>query len=202
MDPNGDRARCPRCGDALPPVFAAARIMDCPSCGTTVYLDGPVLRSAGSAGEMHDAPGLVALGRPVLLEGERFEPVGHARFSYGRGWWDEFWALDASGRGAWVSVDEGDVALQWPIAPEEAPALRRVPERGEAIDGWRVAEVETARCLAIRGALPERLLVGETYRYANLEDDEGAILSAEFAPSGEVAFALGRWLDAYAVRPA
>lgn len=50
-----------------------------------------------------------------------FLPFGHARFSYGRGWWDEFWCIDPEGTGRWLSADEGDYALESPLNPDRWP---------------------------------------------------------------------------------
>ena len=102
---------CPNCGDRID-LRDGVRMLTCPSCGTTLLYEDAVVRQAGSAGVMHDAPLLFGIGDRVRCPAGIFDILGHARFDYGRGWWDEFWALDEDGHPAWLSIDEGDVAVQ------------------------------------------------------------------------------------------
>jgi len=123
---------CPNCGNALSIQFAQAKMATCDACGTTLYLRDNGFLNAGTAGEMHEGPMLFVLGDHVILNGDRFQTLGHARFDYGPGWWDEFYARDGNGLGAWISVDEGEVILQRDIdanmsgAPKTAPRLGQV----------------------------------------------------------------------------
>lgn len=152
---------------------------------------------------MHDAPLPADLGETLIIDGDKYDLVGHARFSYGAGWWDEFWALTARGDGVWISVDEGDVAIQM-IAEDRDPikGIRRLPRVGEWAGDWRVTEVEEATCLAVRGNFPERMRVGDTYRFANLEDGTGRIASAEVDDDGTLEWTVGVWVDRWQVRKA
>ncbi|MGR3802472.1 DUF4178 domain-containing protein [Marinibacterium profundimaris] len=190
-------ANCPNCGDHVAEALAAAPMAVCPSCDTTLYrLDGRLL-SAGTAGEMHDAPLLFGLGDRIRVAGRWHEAVGHARFAYSTGWWDEFWVEDAEGDGRWVSIDEGDVVSQKPL---ETPPVARVPRRVGAIvsfgEGYRVTEIDEGRCIALRGRFPERLAVGDTYDYVNCMASNGELLSGE-THAGETEWFLGQWLDPF-----
>ena len=194
---------CPNCGTEFAPEFATTRMMNCPSCGTSVFIDGEALRLAGEQGVMHDIPMLFGLGDRVTLEGQAWRPIGHARFSYGRGSWDEFWAIDAKGRGAWVSIDEGEVVVQDLLAEAQFPSDDAPPPVGGTVSyagrSYRVTEVETATCEALRGELPEAMTVGERYDFANCTGPDGELLSGEFWPGGR-AWYLGRWVDPFDVR--
>lgn len=190
-------ANCPNCGDHVADALAAAPMAVCPSCQSTIYqLDGRLL-SAGTAGEMHDAPLLFGLGDRIKVDKHWVTAVGHARFSYGPGWWDEFWAENDSGEGIWISIDEGDVVAQ--AALDHAPTARP-PRRVGAIisfrDGFRVTEIDSGECIALRGRFPERLAVGDSYAYLNAMAENGALLSAE-THAGETQWFLGKWLDAF-----
>lgn len=197
---------CPNCGAALPPLLAHARMAACGYCGTSVVLDDAGLRSAGSAGIMHDAPELVTLGGAVDLPQGRFEATGHVRYDYGRGHWDEYHGL-VDGMPAWLSVDEGDVALQHPVDAGRSPpprggrALFRLGARaGHAGREYRCAEVDDAVAVAFRGQLPEQVTIGDRHLYANFVGPDGAILSGELWPGGEAWFE-GRWIDPFDIRP-
>ncbi|KNG93325.1 DUF4178 domain-containing protein [Pseudaestuariivita atlantica] len=200
---------CPNCGAAQDPAFRAARMMTCTSCGTTLFLDPSGARDAGSAGVMHDAPSLLTLGTDVRLAGAVWHVVGHARYSYGRGHWDEYWCTSGDDA-AWISVDEGDVVVQRALPPDDAPRLSGPPPTGQTIevasgfwgaDTYRVTEREEARCEAIRGSFPEPLEVGETHTFVNANGEHGGLLSGEFWDGGQAWF-LGEWVDPFDVRAA
>ncbi|WP_136443307.1 DUF4178 domain-containing protein [Pacificoceanicola onchidii] len=194
---------CPNCGDAVPEQISYVTMVTCPSCSTTLYLDGAQLRNAGQSGEMHDGPSLFGIGDTVHFGGNSVQIMGHARYSYGRGWWDEFWGLDEDQRGVWVSVDEGDVVLQYPIRQEmwpDIPAGAGVGMAWEHRDEtWRVAEADKAECVALRGSFGEQLTVGETYRFLNLQSENGALMSGEFWQGGK-SWYLGFWHDPFDIR--
>lgn len=196
---------CPNCGADLGPRLAAIRMTTCVSCGTSVILEDEAVRIAGTGGVMHDAPLLLGLGARARVAGRVWRVLGHARFSYGRGTWDEFWALPEDGLpGAWISVDEGEVVVQAPLPPEDWPKGAGEPALGAELRvrgrSFRATEVETATCEAVRGAFPEVILVGESHRFVNLSGERGDLLSGEFWPGGK-AWSLGDWADPFEVEP-
>ena len=196
---------CPNCGAELPKLLAHARMVNCDYCDTSVVLEDDVLRAAGHAGAMLEAPELIGLGRTVQLGAKGlFTATGHVRYDYGRGHWDEYHGLLNGQNPLWVSVDEGDVAVQLPLPRADWPSAD--PFRlgaGVAIRGMGFAttEVETATLIGFRGQLPEPVAVDETHLYANLAGPEGRIVSAERWEGG-VAWYEGAWIDPFAVVPA
>lgn len=196
---------CPNCGAPLPRLLEHARMVSCGYCGTSVVLDDDALRQAGEAGVMLDAPELIGLDRAVELPGHGiFTATGHVRYDYGRGHWDEYHGATLTGDLLWVSVDEGDVAVQIPLPRSLWPARTAFRLGASAvIDGHRyeVSEVENATLAAYRGQLPEPVAVGETHLYANFAGPGGRILSGERWDGGTAWF-LGEWVDPFEVRPA
>ncbi|WP_425074557.1 DUF4178 domain-containing protein [Sagittula sp. S175] len=174
----------------------------CPSCDTTLYIEGERLLNAGSAGEMHDGPQLFAIGDIVKLGHKAWEALGHARFSYGRGWWDEYWCEDPRGNGAWISVDEGDIVIQFEIPDAQRPGFTTESPLGHSFqwqnERFRVIETGRGECSALRGAFGERLLVGESFTYANAQGDHGTLLSCETDATGSGWFT-GEWHDPFEV---
>lgn len=190
---------CPNCGDSLPESFGAAKMATCPSCETTLVIDGAHVQNAGSSGEMHDAPALLTLGQFVQAKGAEYQVLGHVRFDYGRGWWDEFWVQGAKGD-TWISVDEGDVVLQKAIRKADNPENVRPPKLGEHVianyRSYRVTETGTATCIAVRGVFPEVLNVGAVHQYVNCAGKHGLLLSGEFS-EGAPDWYFGAWLDPF-----
>jgi DNA-directed RNA polymerase subunit RPC12/RpoP len=191
---------CPNCGTSFGPQLASTRMMNCESCGTSVFIEDDRLRLAGSQGVMHEGPTLMALHDTVELGWGVVRVLGHARFSYGRGTWDEFWAVGRDGQGVWVSVDEGDVVVQsevdrasWPSSSPDAQLGAEIRFRGQR---YRATEIETAVCEAVRGSLPELIVVGESHRFVNFTGEDGGLLSGEFWSEGEAWF-VGAWEDPF-----
>ncbi len=173
---------------------------NCPACGTSLYLLDDRFELAGDQGVMHDAPMLMTMGHRVTLLGTNWRLIGQARFSYGRGFWDEFWAEGGDGITAWISVDEGEVVVQTELHQGERPKLATAPALGDSVpcNGtlYRVTELETATCQAFRGTLPEVMTLGETYCFANCTGEDGSLLSGEFW-QGQSAWFHGHWTDAF-----
>lgn len=192
---------CPNCGSPVPPNVTTVVMSTCPSCDTTLYVQSDRLLSAGSAGEMHDSPGLFGLGDSVKLGRRRWQVLGHARFSYGRGWWDEYWCETAKGAQAWVSVDEGDIVVQTPLPPEARPGFSAQSPLGHAFDfdneTFRVIETGEGTCIALRGGFGERLAVGDVFAYANAQGDQGRLLSCE--EDSATGYFTGAWHDPFDV---
>lgn len=194
---------CPNCGAALPKIFDYARMLNCDFCGSSVVLEDDVLRKAGDAGEMLDAPALITLGRAVRLPTGEFIAAGHVRYDYGRGQWDEYHG-SLEGEMVWVSVDEGDVALQRPMerTPRKGRELFRIGQSFTSDDvKYTCTEVSNATAVAFRGQLPEPIALGDTHLYANFSGEGGAIASGEIWEEGSSWFK-GHWIDPFDVRPA
>jgi hypothetical protein len=193
---------CPKCGYGLGEDLGRYRMLNCPSCGTSLFLQDDRLTLAGDLGVMHDAPLLFGLGDEVRIGGRSYHVVGHARYSYGRGTWDEFWAPDRGSDGVWISVDEGDVVVQVPQS-RDLPDLTAPPELGSRFsfrhETFMVSEAEEATCVALRGNFPELLRLGERFRFVNATDESGALLSVECGEDS-VNWYLGQWVDPFDVK--
>lgn len=191
---------CPNCGHPIPALAKTIVMTTCPSCDTTLYVQGQALLNAGTAGEMFDAPLLFDIGDIVKLGRRAWEVLGHARFSYGRGWWDEYWCEDPKGRGTWVAVDEGDIVVQEALPESSRPSMVAAGPVGARFsfegEDFTVIETGSGDCTALRGQFGERLLVGDSFRYANAQGLRGTLLSCEQDGTGTGYFA-GEWHDPF-----
>lgn len=194
---------CPNCGDDVTPSIARARMVTCPSCDSTILIESDAVRLAGQQGVMHEVPLLFDIGDTVICGKNTVTIHGHARFSYGRGFWEEFWGETPKGVSIWVSVDEGDIVVQKPVPARNFPRRRDDYAPGQAITcqdiGFNVVEVDQANCVAIRGSFDEELKVGETYRFVNAQATNGMLLSGELWEDGQAWF-LGYWFDPFEIK--
>lgn len=193
---------CPQCGTAQAPRFRAAKMVTCPSCGTTLFLKDEAVCRAGEQGVLHELPAPIKLGEDFRHGPIRLTPLGFLRYDYGPGTWDEFWCIDPKGDGIWLSVDEGEMVLQAPIPQVNAPKPSPHLLLGHLISfqglDWQVQELGKATLIGWRGELPFAATLGETHRYLNCARGE-RLLSAELHEDGARWF-LGQWLDPYDIR--
>ncbi len=188
---------CPNCGDLLAPLLSFTKMIDCESCGTTVVLDGEVLRQAGTRGEMLDLPGMLKLDDMFRTPNGVYIIVGHIRLNYGPGWWDEFWCVAPDDAGIWLSADEGDYVFERALPRRHWPT---VTGKSVVFDGkdYQQSEKDDAICVGFRGQLPEEITIGEQHSYTNFISSDGAALSREtWIEHGQTqeAWFAGEWLD-------
>lgn len=180
-------------------------MFDCPSCETTLFREADALAPIGNHGVMHETPMLIGIGDTVHPPGRTpYTVLGHVRYDYGRGFWDEMWAENAQGQGAWFSLDEGDVAIQRTLDPAQVRAgLMDKLSLGAQVriedEVYTITEMDEATAVAFRGELPERVELGERHRFVNGSGDDGTLLSGEVWDGGEAWFT-GAWLDPFDLR--
>ncbi len=195
--------QCPNCGSPAQPAFDAVKMMSCEACGTTLFLSDAQTRAAGEQGVMHEVPMLFGLGNQVRIGFETYQIVGHARYSYGRGTWDEFCTVDGYGNTHWISVDEGDIIVQRELhSPKDWPRYDGYLKLGTVLDHkketFTVVEDGSAECVAVRGSFDHVLTVGQRYRFVNLQGNQGRLLSGEFEGDSRTWY-MGQWHDPFDV---
>ncbi len=182
--------------------FRFAKLVVCPHCGSTIFLEDDAARLAGDQSALTELPSLVRLKVAFRYRNAAYLPVGHIRYRYAFGYWDEWWLLDDGGQGVWLSVDEGDYAFEHPLRLDAPPDFHALKINDELeLDGreWRVTELDKARCEGFEGELPEIIRVGETFRYAHLSGIDGELMTLEYVGNGVQAYA-GKWVDPFDVR--
>lgn len=193
---------CPNCGAELHARLSSAKLIVCDYCDSTTFLEDEAVRLAGKKGVMHERPCLIELGKGYSHRGNEFLTIGKVRFDYGYGWWDEFWAVNDQD-GMWISVDEGDIAVERPLDVDKSklPAMGdiRVGKTIELADQtYLVSEIGSATCVGIQGELPEALAPGDRFGYAHLRRGAVDLVTLEFDKEGVQATS-GYWLDPFEI---
>jgi DNA-directed RNA polymerase subunit RPC12/RpoP len=192
---------CPNCGAELEARLRSTKLVACSYCDSNVFLEDDAVRLAGKQGVMADYPSLLQMHQSFRYRTWQFMPIGRARFDYGQGFWDEWWVMGNDGDGRWLSVDEGDFALEETVDIEKTPsAFELVPGRSITIAGEElfITEKGRATCIGIRGELPEALDVGDSYTYFHLSGVGGLLYTLEI-DRGRAAFHRGHWIDPFAI---
>lgn len=192
---------CPNCGAELSVRLRTTKLIACNYCDSNIFLEDDVVRLAGKQGVMAEYPSLLQLNQSFTYRNWDFMPIGVARFDYGQGFWDEWWVLGNDGDGRWISVDEGDFALEEPLDIEETPSpFDLVPGRSINLDGHDlyVTEKGQATCIAVKGELPEAIHIGDQYTYFHLSGAGGLLYTLEI-DRGRAAVHRGRWIDPFSI---
>ena len=65
---------CPSCGGAVPHQLKYAKLVVCPQCQTSLFLEDDAVKSAGERSALTDEPSLFAVGVPFSHRGETHVP--------------------------------------------------------------------------------------------------------------------------------
>jgi hypothetical protein len=204
LQPEQTRFNCPNCGGLLPHRFRYSKIVVCSYCNSILYLQGAEATILGQQAALAHYPSLLVLGRRYRYRNLAFEPVGMARFSYPAGYWEEWWVITQAQEGRWISVDEGDFAIEEPVVPDtELPAPERLGIGAQVRlfqRNWTVTERDSGRLLGIRGELPEAMDPRRSFEYIHLSAPGSHLVTIELAPPAPPRVFRGTWMDPFEIR--
>ena len=194
---------CPSCGASLSPRFKYSKIITCEHCQSGLFLDDKSVQLRGESSVMADYPSLLTLYSDFQYKKWRFQPIGHLRFEYAHGFWDEWWVISPSGQGKWISVDEGDYAIEVPVKINN-PELRfnklvlgkKIPLFGEQL---LVTELGQATCVGLEGELPEVISLNDQFQYAHLSGQKQSLFTLELQ-NNTLSLYKGTWVDAFEIK--
>jgi len=103
---------CPQCGYALPLYMKHTKLVQCTSCKSSIFLENDATKLAGDSSVLASKISILELNQPFFYDHKSYLPLGKIRYSYGRGFWEEWWIKDTQNNEYWLSIDEGDLVLQ------------------------------------------------------------------------------------------
>lgn len=198
---------CPSCGAEAPVNIKHCKLMACAYCNSTLLFNDDGVKHIGDQSTLVDIPSIFKLGQPFQYRTMSFTPYGRVQFDYGDGIWDEWWVLNSSNQGKWISVDEGDIAIETP-ASFSVSEINSIPPYKQLTIGQKinlggldltVTEKDSSTCIGVEGQLPEIILPGDTFDYAHLSGDKGALLTVEFFGKDVNVFQ-GNWIDPFELK--
>ena len=149
---------------------------------------------------LSEEPSIIELNTPFRYDKKVFLPVGKIRYGYGRGFWEEWWLKDTQNREYWLSVDEGDLALEQKIdATISLELFKKLYVGLSTQSGWMVTELGSAKCEGFEGALPKDIKIGSVYKYAHLSG-KGAKLKTLEADEKRVEVYEGKWISPFDIK--
>ena len=170
----------------------------CAYCENAVIWDEEAIRSAGKQATLPEGFSRLYRGATGKLLDKRFHVLGRVRYSFGSGFWDEWYLELHDASTAWLSDDNHELALQSPLEAPVEPFERYQPGRGLRLNlsqgSFVVQETGQASCLGVEGELPFVIQAGESYAYVDASSPDGRLsLGIEYDAETPSVF-LGRWL--------
>jgi len=185
---------CPQCGYPMPLYFRWTKLLQCSACGSTIFLEDDGTKSLGETSTLAPEPSLLSLHTPIRIDEEIYTPIGKIRYSYGRGFWEEWCMLNNEQRIFWLSIDEGDFALETKATVNlRIPSLSHVTI-GKQYGKYIATEKGYGECIGFTGELPHTIALGQKYYYVHFSQGDGVLLTAEGRYNNYETF-LGRWID-------
>ncbi|MBM73754.1 MAG: hypothetical protein CMK59_00020 [Proteobacteria bacterium] len=196
-----NKIQCPSCGAEQKIQNPATVSLVCEYCSNIVVWDEAGLKLAGKESRLTEGFSRLFRGATGSVKGQRFAVVGRVRYSFGRGFWDEWYLALETGEYVWLTEDNHELALQKEIdARQEFKDFHGYSLGDELeIDGetFRVQELGMAKCLGLEGELPSGYLPDETYPYVDGSSLNGAkTFGLEFdePDSGAAKAFVGTWV--------
>jgi ribosomal protein S27AE len=190
---------CPQCGDGLDILFKWTKLVACPSCKSTIFLEDDGTLKIGEESTLSPEPSLIRLRDPITIDNRNFLPIGKIRYSYGRGFWEEWFLKNERGEAYWLSIDEGDFVLQKKAnvkLPFDTPLSVHV---GQKYGNYLVTERGTGKCVGFEGELPEPIKLEQSHFYLHLSQGGGKLLTVE-ATARETTTFVGEWIDPLSIK--
>ena len=198
---------CPSCAGQVQIRIQHCKLISCDYCGSPLLLEDDSVKNIGEQSSLAEIPSILKLGHNFQYQQDQFMPQGRVQYDYGDGVWEEWWVVTNKQRGLWISIDEGEIAMQTTI---ELTANDRVKlpnfkhlSIGQAIDifrrSYKVTEKNSASCLGIEGQLPKVILAGEAMDYIDLSSAKGKLISVEYDKNGLNLFK-GSWIDPFELK--
>ena len=111
---------CPSCAGEVQVKIKHCKLIRCDYCGCPLLLEDNSVKNLGEQSSLAEIPSILKLGHNFQYLKERFMPYGRVQYDYGDGVWEEWWVVTAKQTGLWISIDEGDIAIQTPFKVDRA----------------------------------------------------------------------------------
>ncbi|MFH0902249.1 MAG: DUF4178 domain-containing protein [Pseudomonadota bacterium] len=171
----------------------------CEYCNAAIYWDTEKILNAGKQAAL--AEGFTRLYRGAIgrIDKRQFQVLGRVRYSFGRGFWDEWYVELGDGTGGWITEDNHELCLEHQVeaAVDSFGSFRRLTIEGSE---FVVEESGKAECLGVEGDLPLVITVGESYQFVDGSSPDGRLaMGIEYDQDPPSVF-VGRWLAHSEVR--
>ncbi len=189
--------QCPTCGAGHSIHNPGVVTVNCEYCGNAIYWNDGEILNAGKQSILPEGFSRLYRGATGSLLNKRFNVMGRIRYSFDRGFWDEWFLEFEDLTIGWLTEDNHDFALQERKQPTKMPPYDSLaPGKTFTIRHrhFQVQERGLATCLGMEGNLPIKATTGEEYRFVDASSLDGRFaLGIEYDATPPTLF-LGKWL--------
>jgi hypothetical protein len=174
-------------------------LVECPSCKSSIFLEDDSIKLIGKASTLSPEPSLIKIAEPIVIDKKSYMPLGKIRYSYGRGFWEEWFLKGDDSREYWLSIDEGDFALEKPM---NIPLPFKTPNRlkvGKKYGKYIVTEIGVGECVGFEGELPKVINIGDTHKYIHLSKGGADLVTVEYRDN-QMSTYVGEWIDPFSIK--
>ena len=192
--------QCASCGAESRIVNPASVSVTCEYCGTISLLVDETWTDSGKESRLSQGFSKLYRGAVCQIGGRNFQVLGRVRYSFGRGFWDEWFVQEDTGERHWITEDDHDFALQQrvdtPASLNNVHALSVGDQLEVSGVVCQISEIGYADCLGIEGELPQNILPNERYVYADGTSLDGQYtVGVEFDETVPTVY-WGKWVPA------
>lgn len=190
--------QCAACGAEQKVVNPAAISVQCPYCDAVLMLVEADWQDSGQKSRLSQGFSQLYRGAFCTIQQQDIQIVGRVRYSFGRGFWDEWYGLTDTGEGVWITEDNHEFSIQVRVLNADISFNPETVAVGDEVSvqnrTYRILERGEAVCLGLEGELPKGLLPDEQYLYADGSSLDGQYaLGIEF-DGDEPAIFVGEWI--------
>lgn len=193
---------CPSCGNIINKVTRSPQVVVCPACNSTSLLQNGKMEDVGKSAVLTDTPSIFEMYKTYRHKDWKFTPVGRVRYDYGDGYWDEWFVRSDNGKETWVSVDEGEIAIESLVQKDlSVPGFNDIKVGGAImINRIRMTVIEKNSCTMVgaQGELPFRIVPNETCNYIDLLGPKKVSFTIEYKQDGIDCYK-GVWVDPFEI---
>ena len=191
---------CPSCGNTINQLTRSPQIVVCPVCNSTNFLNNGKLEDVGKSAVLTDTPSIFEIYKTYRHKDWKFTPIGRVRYDYGDGYWDEWFVRSDNGKESWVSVDEGEIAIESLVKKGvSVPPFDDVKVGGIVMinrDRMTVIEKNSCTMTGAQGELPFKIIPNESYNYIDLLGPRRISFTIEYQQSSVDCYK-GVWVDPF-----
>ncbi|MEC7987073.1 MAG: DUF4178 domain-containing protein, partial [Myxococcota bacterium] len=171
-------AQCPNCGAPVKFAHAAAPVVICSNCESTITQDDEALSRVGQVSSMSRDLSVFLLESKGTYNDRDFEIVGVLRKAMDAIRWNEWFLVFDDGGSAWLTEANGELQIyDQPPMISGFPIDAGIGDRFEANDiQWMVSEQSKVKIIAAGGSLPYSVVQNQENDYLDLRTEANGIV--------------------------
>jgi hypothetical protein len=189
---------CPSCGANVNFQSKVSVFAVCSYCRSSLVRQGMDLDKIGEIAELQDDLTPIQIGTTGMFEGKQFEVIGRMKVGYSDGFWNEWFAMSATGEVGWLAEAQGFYAFCYPFFEVNAPNRSSLTiDRGVDFGTkgtYEVTDIRNVSCVYSEGELPFDAIQGRKSTSVDLIGAKKEMATIEYAEK-ETRIFLGAYQD-------